>query len=171
MRGGSLVEGVGTEGKDWRILSTFSSPSSAKDNFAAVTSSENFERRDWTPISQGAGEEDLAGLEERGHRRLIADKSEERKASVALFSEREENESGWGRVVRIVEVKDEEGVECKLHRKEKHQRVEWTGVTGRESEKDRKWRSEQCMGVTVTSSAELLEGFPRRIGHILNSEV
>lgn len=67
---------------------------------------------------------DLAGLKERGHRKLIADESEERKASVAVFSEREENESGWGRLVRIVEVKDEEGVECKLRRKEEHEGVE-----------------------------------------------
>ena len=92
-----------------------------------------------TPVSQGAGGEDLAGLEERGHRKLIADESEERKASVAVSSEREENESGWGRVVRIVEAKEEEGVACRLRREEERERVEWTGAAGRKSEKDRKW--------------------------------
>ncbi|KAL7841414.1 hypothetical protein SRHO_G00251050 [Serrasalmus rhombeus] len=76
-----------------------------------------------TPVSQGAGGEDLAGLEERGHRRLIAGESEERKASLALFSERAENESGWGRAFRMVEVKDEEGLECKLCREEEYKGV------------------------------------------------
>lgn len=31
-RGGGLVEGVGTEGKDWRILSTFSSKKVTKSS-------------------------------------------------------------------------------------------------------------------------------------------
>ncbi|XP_037398964.1 mucin-5B-like [Pygocentrus nattereri] len=34
----------------------------------------------------GADEEDLVGLEKRGHRKLIADESEERKASIAMFN-------------------------------------------------------------------------------------
>lgn len=60
---------------------------SSWDFLSAFLSSLRLLRR--TSVSHGAGGEDLAGLEERGHKRLTADESEESNASVAVSKERE----------------------------------------------------------------------------------
>ncbi|KAI4890337.1 hypothetical protein NFI96_001130 [Prochilodus magdalenae] len=80
-----------------------------------------------TSVNVGADGEDL-DLEEREHKQLIADESEEylmRKGSV--FREREEKQSGWGRVVKMIEARDEGELERRLRRvKEKCEGVTWT---------------------------------------------